>query len=518
MPGIRDIFSTKMKIIKKLINRFTIVSLLLLIQIAWIAVVATYLTNDFYTLSVIFTILSVIVSASIINKQYEPEMKLAWIVPILVFPIFGWALYLLFGTKIATRRLRRKFTHSNSLTVRKLPQSKELFDEVRREQPDLLGLTAYLSSNSFPVYKNTSSKYYPLGDDMFPDLLAELKTAEKFIFIEFFIISEGVVWNSVLEILEEKVKAGVDVRVIYDDFGCINYLSSKYYKELEKKGIKCIAFNRYRPFLSVIMNNRDHRKIIAIDGKVAFTGGVNLADEYINRISRFGHWKDAAVMIKGEAVATFTTLFLEMWNYNRSSFDDTEKLISCSIGAPGISDGYVIPYGDSPLDSEIVGENVYLHIISNSKKYLYITTPYLIINSSLNSALILAAKRGVDVRIILPSIPDKRVVYQLTKSHCPALIKAGIKIYNYTPGFMHAKGFVCDDVIATVGSINLDYRSLYLHFECGCIFYKSGIIEDIREDFLTTLEKCEPEKLSGKGIGIFRSFYYALLRLVSPMF
>ena len=507
-----------MKIIKKLINRFTLVSILLIFQIAWIAVVATYMTSYHYTISIIFTVFSMIVAASVINKQYDPEMKLAWIVPILVFPLFGWALYLLFGTKIAVRRLTHKFNRSTSLTVKKLKQEQETLDELKERQSSFYGISKYLSDFSFPVYKNTAMKYYPLGDDMFPDLLEELKSAERFIFIEFFIISEGLVWNSVLEILEEKVRAGVDVRVIYDDFGCINYLSSKYYRVLEAKGIKCIAFNRYRPFLSVIMNNRDHRKIIVIDGQTAFTGGVNLADEYINKKTRYGHWKDNAVMLKGDAVATFTTLFLEMWNWNRNSTDDTESLIACSKGSSDVSDGYIVPYGDSPLDSEIVGENIYLHIISNAKRYLYITTPYLIINSSLTSALVLAAKRGVDVRIIIPKIPDKRIVYQLTKSHCPPLLKAGVKIYDYTPGFMHAKSFVCDDKIATVGSINMDYRSLHLHFECGCLIYRCSIIPEIRKDFEETFDQCEPESTSTRKIGIIRNFYYALLRLVSPLF
>lgn len=508
-----------MNFFKKYVNRFTFVSLLLLIQLIWIVLIPIYLSRSYYWLSVIFNLISIVVVALIINKRSDPAIKLAWAVPILLFPLLGGIIYLLFGSKVTTLAIKKKIEKHTEVTIKKLPDSSEIIKSVASSHPHLAGQMSYVASNGFPVYANTAVKYYPTGEDWFPDLIEELKKAEKFIFIEFFILKEGQMWDEILSILEQKVALGVDVRVMYDDFGSINHLPSKYYKKLRSKGIKAIAFNRYLPFLSIVMNNRDHRKIVVIDGNVGFTGGANIADEYINRHKRFGNWKDAVIMLKGDATASLTALFLEMWNGARHTDNDIEnylpgKVRPCSFEGNGL----VQPYGDSPLDSEILGENVYLSIINGATSYIYIFTPYLIIDHTLSEALRLAAKRGVDVRIVIPEIPDKKVIYQLTLSHCPALLDAGVKIYKYTPGFIHSKCFVSDDKVATVGTVNLDYRSLLLHFECGCLIYNSSAILDIKDDFIKTAARSAPLSFKRKKRGIIKNFYYALLRLFAPLF
>ena len=337
--------------------------------------------------------------------------------------------------------------------------------------------------------------------------------------MEYFIIDEGVMWNSILEILEEKAKEGVDVRVIYDDMGCIRTLPKKYYKILESKGIKAIAFNKFVPLLSVVMNNRDHRKITVIDGEVGFIGGINLADEYINEKVRFGHWKDASMVMEGQAVWNLTVMFLQLWNFNKEKAEDYEKFRAIKSYETNIeSDGYVQPYGDSPLDGETVGEYVYLNIINKARDYVYINTPYLIIDNELVTALTLAAKSGVDVRIVTPHIEDKWYVHMVTRAYYTQLIECGVKIYEYVPGFIHSKTFVCDDEIGVVGTINMDYRSLYLHFECGVWLYKTKSVFEIKEDFLKTLEVCENITLDQcKNIKWSNRVLRAILRVFAPL-
>lgn len=328
---------------------------------------------------------------------------------------------------------------------------------------------------------------------MFPVLVHELEQAKHFIFIEYFIINDGVMWHTILNILEKKAKEGVDVRLIYDGFGCLTTLPYKYDEEMRKHGIKCEVFNRFRPILNIIQNNRDHRKICVIDGWTGFTGGINLADEYINQRKRFGHWKDTAVMLKGDGVWNMTAMFLYMWGI--VSRTDTSSDFGNYVPHRWHPEqfegsGYVQPFCDSPLDDEVVGENVYLNIINRAKNYVYICTPYLIIDNEMMTALCLAAKSGVDVRIMTPGIPDKKMVFLLTQSYYKQLLESGVKIYEYQPGFLHAKSFVCDDKVGVVGTINLDYRSLYLHFEDGVWLYKNDVVLDIRNDFLETLEYC----------------------------
>lgn len=493
----------------------------LLIQLA-------YLISLFWTLGTLFTysyfvfaILGLVLALYIVNTDINPSYKIAWILVVLAFPIFGCMFYLFFGNSHSGDRIRRKMAHYDSDGRLLLPQKDETLNALHSDSSTAAKQANYLFRfGGYPVYGNTKAAYFPLGEDKFAALLKELEKAERFIFLEYFIIQEGKVWNSILEILERKAQSGVDVRLIYDDIGCLMTLPYKYNEALEKKGIKCRVFNPFRPILSAKMNNRDHRKILVIDGHTAFTGGINLADEYINEYEKHGHWKDSAVMLKGEGVWSFTAMFLVMWSYLGSSKTDeyTDYMPRPEDIAPYRSDGYVVPFTDSPLDDEPVGENVYLNIINDAKEYVYITTPYLIIDNEMSTALILAAKSGIDVRIITPHIPDKRFVHAVTRAHYKKLTRFGVRVYEYTPGFIHAKNFVSDDCVAVVGTINLDFRSLYLHFECAAWMYGVHCIADIKRDFLLTLEKCHEVTYDEcLNVNIFKRAGRFILRLFAPM-
>ena len=382
----------------------------------------------------------------------------------------------------------------------------------------MAGLSRYVNrSGCFPVYDRTQVRYFPLGDEMFPVLLAELEKAEKFIFLEFFIVDEGEMWGRILEILARKAAQGVDVRLLYDGTNEFFTLPRDYPQRLKELGIQAKAFAPVMPFVSTHYNYRDHRKILVIDGKTAFTGGVNLADEYINRVRRFGHWKDTALMLQGEAARSFTLLFLQMWHLEDGRMEERALLETPAPRHPE-SGGFVLPYADCPLDRERVGEWVYLDILNRARKYVHIMTPYLILDGEMETALKFAAERGVDVRLILPGIPDKRLPYALAKTYYRSLLASGVRIFEYTPGFVHAKVFVSDDREGTVGTINLDYRSLYHHFECGTYLHQTGCIPQIREDFLATQAQCrtvtpdtvKQEKLRVKLEG-------ALMKVLAPL-
>lgn len=520
------------KTLEKIFSRLFMVGIAILLQILWVCA-ALFILSRFYTfINIVFMVLSVVmVFRMLIKWDYNPSYVLAWAVPMLVFPVFGLTIYFLFGRASLTRKKRRRYAQINKKYLDYLP----IFNEGKVEEEDCAKLldesaacqTGYISKwAGYPLWENTYTKYYESGEVMFPDMLEELKKAKHFIYMEFFIINMGVMWDSVLEILEQKVKEGVDVRLTYDDVGSISYLPAHYYKVLQSKGIKCAAFNPFRPVMSVIMNNRNHRKILVIDGHTAFTGGINLSDEYINAIVRFGYWKDTGIMLKGPAVWSFTLMFLSMWEYI-TDVETTEEEIrkytpSEPLGTVPVahisSAGYVQPYCDSPLDKEYIGENVYRNIISRAKHYCYIYTPYLIIGNEMMTTLCIAAKSGVDIRIITPEIPDKPTVYMLTQSYYERLIKAGIKVYQFTPGFIHAKCFVCDDEIATVGSINLDFRSLYMHFECGVWLYKTDTVMAVKKDFLETQEKSREIDLEFcRNKPLIRRAAQAFLRLFAPV-
>ncbi len=507
------------KLLKLMFSRLVIVGIILALQVGWFVLFLVELSQYNAIISFLFNILSIIAVLYIINKEDNPAYKLAWIVPILYFPLLGGLLYASMGNKQPSRKMRAKLDKQYKATKPFLIQSDEVIKELRDSNKQVALQSAYIHKvTDFPIYKNTVAEYYKTGEENFPIILEELKKAKHYIFLEYFIIGEGKMWDSMLEILEQKAKEGLDVRLIYDDFGCLRTLPYPYYQKMQKMGIKCFAFNPYIPIFSVAMNHRDHRKILVIDGHTAFTGGINLADEYINHIERFGYWKDAGLMLKGEAVWNFTVMFLQTWNAMYPTDEDI------SIFYPHIhfenvfeSDGFIQPYGDSPLDQEVVGENVYINMINAATNYIYMYTPYLIIDNEMMTALCLAAKKGVDVRIVTPGIPDKKYAFWLTQSYYGQLVRNGVKIFEYTPGFIHSKCFVCDDEVATVGTINMDYRSLYLHFECGVFLYDSKVVQQVKEDALEVFKVCKEITTENCYRRLPMRLVQAVLRLFAPL-
>ena len=503
--------------VRSLFRQRVLAIALILAQIALIIYFTASQGTASKVIHTVTDVISVLVSIYVIaRKNSISAYKLLWVFVILMFPLFGCVFYFMFSMQTANRKLKKQSANVEKKTKEALSLSHSALSEAENEAPEYAPQMRYLETFAgFPLYKNTETKYLSPGEEMFRALLEELSRAEHYIFLEYFIIQEGQMWNSVLNILKEKAANGVTVRIIYDDIGCFMLLPSDYPKTLKKLGIECAVFNPFRPFLTIRQNNRDHRKIACIDGKVAFTGGINLADEYINEKMRFGHWKDAALMLKGEAAWSYAVMFLSMWEILANKSEDITEYyprINTSSGARG----YVQPYSDSPLDNENVGEQVYLQILQNAKKYVYINTPYLILDELMMSALCLAAKSGIDVRIVTPHIADKKLVHMTTRSYYANLIAAGVKIYEYTNGFIHSKTFVSDDRVATVGSANLDFRSLYLHFECGAFMCDTEAVLAVKEDFLSTLESCTPIAEEDCKGGIFKYTMQNFLRFFAP--
>lgn len=510
-----------MKFIRKyLFHRVTIVTIAIAIQLLFLIGIIQRFYNYFAFFYGASIFVSIVVVLWIIYNTSNPAYKIAWIIPIVLFPIFGGIFYIFFGGNRLSKRQKRKMKLVNDKTSEAIASQQSILEEIEVQNQIASNQSRYIQNYAgFPPYKNTFTEYLPIGEMKFERLKEELKKAEHYIFLEYFIIEEGVMWNSILDILVEKAKAGVDVRVIYDDVGCLLTLPYMYDKKLEKLGIKCCVFNPFIPVLSSRLNNRDHRKITIIDGHTAFTGGINLADEYINVFEKHGHWKDTAIMLKGEAVWSLTVMFLSLWGYLRGTDEDFKKFKNniYSNDEP-VNDGYIQPFTDSPLDDEAVGEIVYLNLINKAKKYVYITTPYLIIDNAMITALSAAAKSGVDVRIITPYCADKWYVHAVTRSYYQFLIESGVKIYEYSPGFMHAKTYVVDDEYGVVGTINMDYRSLYLHFECGVWMYNSSSILDIRNDFLKTLKSCKKIEMDDlNNIKWYKAIMSFVLRVFSPL-
>jgi len=470
---------------------------------------------EYYGLNTLF---AVIMALYLFNSQLDPSAKLTWLVLITLLPVFGALFYLFTLTDFGHRAMARRWRESCIETKTALVQPSAAAKNLKAISPDTVALCNYVNQTGcYPVYENTAVEYFPSGEAKYEALLRELEKAEHFIFLEYFILDEGIMWGNVLDILARKAKEGVEVRLLYDGNCEFTTLPRSYPKMLRELGIKCRVFAPVSPFVSTHYNYRDHRKILVIDGHTAFTGGVNLADEYINRIERFGHWKDTAIMLKGEAVQSFTLMFLQMWCMGEKSTVLGDYL-SYPTNPPAEAKGFVLPYGDSPLDNERVGHQIYLDIINRSQRYVHIMTPYLILDAEMENALKFAARRGVDVSIILPGIPDKPIPYALAKTHYKALISAGVKIYEYTPGFVHAKVFVSDDIKAVVGTINLDYRSLSHHFECAAYMYGTDCISDIEKDFDQTLQLCRRasmETVKKEKLRIKLTGY--LLKVVAPL-
>ncbi|WP_075876938.1 cardiolipin synthase [Merdibacter massiliensis] len=499
-------------------SKLFFVGILILAQLIVLAVLIVLLSYQFYWFYILSVILSFIASVYVVNREDNPSFKILWVLLIMAVPVMGGLFYVLFGGRKVPKELRIRDQRSLEEFRQVMKRKEPMFDLLREEEPQAYKQASYCwHSGNFPIYEHCEVTYFPLGELKFQALIDELKKAKHYIFLEYFIIAEGIMWNTVLDILKDKVKEGVDVRLIYDDAGCITTLPPHYDETLRRYGIKAKVFNPIEPHLALQMNNRDHRKIAVIDGEVAFTGGVNLADEYINQYERFGHWKDMAVMVKGEAVQTFTVLFLQFWNFDEEEKSDPLQFISSTMSSYP-ANGYVIPFCDSPTDEDYVGQQTHINLINSSCQYLYASTPYLIIDQETKMALMLAAKNGVDVRILVPHIPDKKIVFEVTRSNYERLIEAGVKIYEYTPGFVHGKVMLADDQSAVVGTVNMDYRSYYLHYECGVWMYQTSCLHDIRKDFeqsfaqshLVTLEEC-------KDISIVRRFVRAFLNIISPI-
>lgn len=510
------------KLLRIIFGRTAFVVMSLLLQVAILLAGFRFLSHYMVYIYGGFTLLSAFVILYVVNKDENPSFKLAWIIPITVIPVFGTLLYLFLELqwegKIINKRLRENITDTQPY----LEQNPRYMDQLAKISRSNANLAAYIeNTGSYPVYGNTNVKYYPVGEEMFEDMKKELEKAKRFIFMEYFIVERGEMWDSILEILERKVSEGVEVRFMYDGMCCLVLLPYSYPKELRAKGIKAKMFAPIRPALSTYQNNRDHRKILVIDGHTAFTGGINLADEYINRKVRFGHWKDTGIMVKGDAVTSFTMMFLQMWNITEKEPEDYGRYLRDPefFYPPELSmEGFVIPYGDSPLDQETVGELVYLDIINTARSYVHIMTPYLILNYELVQALQFAAKRGVETIIIMPHIPDKEYAFLLAKAHYEELIRAGVQIYEYTPGFVHAKVFTSDDEKAVVGTINMDYRSLYLHFECAAYIYRNEVIKDVERDFMETLAKSQVITLEEcRNYPWYKKLAGRVLRLFAPL-
>ena len=517
--GLRLLKKGQKGIVHAIFSRFGLVLLLMLLQVGVLWSVFRWfggLLPHYFGGSVAMSAFMVVY---ILNSEMDNSAKITWMVTIAILPVVGVPLFFYVKSNIGHNALKKRVTHLTEEARGLQPQPLAAAQELAEADPGAASLARYLhgKGGGFSVYRNTEVTYFPGGEAKFEELLRQLEKAEEYIFLEYFIIDEGLMWGKILEVLARKAAEGVDVRVMYDGTCEFTTLPRDYPSRLEKLGIQCRVFSPVQPFVSTHYNYRDHRKILVIDGKVGFTGGVNLADEYINHIEKYGRWKDAAVMLEGEGVRPLTILFLEMWSILREP--EFEKFLSVpSHSVP--AKGFAAPYGDCPLDGERVGEMVYIDLLNRAKRYIHIMTPYLILDGELETALKFAAERGVDVHLILPHVPDKKFAYALAKTHYKSLLDSGVKISEWLPGFVHAKVFVVDDSEAVVGTINLDYRSLYHHFENAVWMKDTTCIPAIEKDFQKTLEFCrdvEPTRESIWEGKVLLHLAGILLKVIAPL-
>lgn len=541
--------------VKNDIGRAVFVGLALLIQLSWIILRVVEINEKYPWAMIVMDIVALALVLIIYIKPLNSTIKMLWIMLILVSPIFGVCLYVLFGRSDVTKGMRKRFERIDSELNGLIHQKPEVIHELETKDLHVANQSRYIWNYAkFPVYKNTRVEYYKDALLGLEAQKAAMEKAEKYIFMEYFAIEDSDAFAGIHEILKRKVQEGVKVRILYDDVGSIGYINRNFVKCMEMDGIECRTFNPVLAFLNIFMNNRDHRKMTVIDGTVAFTGGYNLADEYFNFRQPYGDWKDTGIKMTGDAVQSLLFMFLQMWNsvkktdtnyeqympeHMEQSDTDYERYMPEKLEPSGNTEhvendihekntdivntcdkncGFVQPYADSPLDNELTGENIYLNIIKNAERYVYFMTPYLIISDEMSRELVLAAKRGVDVRIVTPGIPDKKMVYRVTRSYYHALASEGVHILEYTPGFCHGKMCVCDDQIATVGTINMDYRSLYLHFENGVFLYACDAIADIKADFdeFMAISEEVTERYKQPGPVLVRIFK-SVLRLVAPL-
>ena len=507
------------KILQFLTGRLFISVVLISVQLALIFVIFSYAQNNTLWIQILSG-LSIIMTLVVVVRDLNPAYKIGWMLLFMFLPLYGGIFYVLFGNRRLNKRLRTRLeqlnivyqkgveggAYSDLLPMQALTRYS---NTLSRQAQYIVNITGY------PVWSNTEVEYFSSGEACFVDLLKELEKAKSFIFMEFFIVAEGELWQSIYEVLKRKQRMGVRVCLMFDDVGSLFTLPPHFDAELRSQGLEVVAFNPLRAHLNSRLNSRNHRKVVVIDGNIGYTGGINIADEYANRLLRFGHWKDTAVKLKGDAVWSLSQMFLQLWAFS------TGKSENFAAHRPTITahtDGFVQPFSDNPLDDDNVAENAYIQIISMAKRYVWITTPYLILDNEMITALKIAAQSGVDVRIITPHMPDKKYVFAVTRSYYRPLLAAGVKIYEYTPGFLHAKMFVSDDRVAIIGTINMDYRSFYLHFENGVIFYGSSVIRKVFDDVQNTLTVCRRiDKEFLRKRKWYRRLTGVILRLAAPM-
>lgn len=482
------------------------------VQALWILLLVKWLSPYAAYITLALSVAAVLLVLFIIIKRDETAYKILWLLVILTVPVAGALLYLLFGNRRTARPLRKRLRRVQEAgQPAPLPCGGTPFEGEKRMEQTVRWLE---HKTGYPLMRAEDVRYYPLGDAMYPDMLTDLRAAKKTIYLEYFIIEPGEMWQSIVDILAQKVREGLDVRVMYDDLGSISTFNFSNALALEKLGIRCATFN---PLLALkgTANYRDHRKMLIVDDAVAYSGGVNLADRYINREHPYGHWKDTGFRLTGAPVRSFTHMFLTFWNAFSLQKEEPMPMPPAAAAAePAAQDGWVLSYYDSPLNSEATSNRLYIDLLSQATDYAWFFTPYLMLGDDLLDAMLAAAQRGVDVRIIMPGIPDKKLIFRMSRSFYQVLLTGGVKIYEYTPGFVHAKSLVCDDRAATVGTVNLDYRSLFLHFENNSLFYRGSIVARVKEDFLATqsqcraVEACDTKRYSRRWIvdGVLRIF------------
>lgn len=504
---------------KNLLKRFLVIVPAALLQLVWFYVLWVWLNPWAVQISVVLAAVSFLLVLFIITKRDESSYRTLWLLVILLFPVPGTVLYLVFGNKRTTRPLQRRFKGAPALPAVPAEEAAPVWDALKADDLRVAQTFGYVHAitGASPQFCE-GAFYYPLGDDMFPAMLAAMERARAYIFVEYFIVTPGEMWGAVSEVMLRKAAQGVDVRMIYDDMGSLSTFSFEDAQRLRAQGVKCVPFNPF-VFIKGTLNYRDHRKMLVVDGEVAFSGGVNLADEYINRLERFGHWKDTGFKLIGAPARSYARMFAEFWNAFAREPVPEELLRLGPCASPGRPDnGFVLSYYDSPLRAQAASNELYIELLSLATGYAWFFTPYLLPGDALLDALTRAARRGVDVRIIMPGVPDKKVVFRMAHGFYPALLEAGVKIYEYTPGFVHAKSVLVDDVLGTMGTVNLDYRSLFLHFENNALFYRAGLLTDLKEDFLATQAQCRAMRLGENVREGFGSWLVnGVLRVFSPL-
>lgn len=501
----------------KIMRRVLIVIPAVALQVLWHVLLVKWLAPYAPLIVSLVSVAAVFMVLFIVIKRDESTYKLLWLLIILTMPLVGALLYLFFGNKRTAKPLKKRLQSvESSGDPHPLPVGETPFAGEKRMEQTIRWLER---KTGYPLCKARPVRYYPLGDDMFPDMLRDMKSAKRSIYIEYFIIEPGQMWDTMMEVLEDKLRQGVDVRVMYDDLGSISSFNFSNARELTQKGIPCVPFN---PLLALkgTANYRDHRKMLIVDNEIAYSGGINLSDRYINLEHPYGHWKDTGFRLTGEGVHSFTHMFLTFWNafaLKKGEAGTPMPALQDSAEAPRETDGYVLSYYDSPLEHDATSNQLFIDLLSQSTDYAWFFTPYLMLGDDLMAAMLAAARRGVDVRIIMPGIPDKKLIFRMSRSFYQVLLNGGVKIYEYTPGFVHAKSFVSDDKVATIGTVNLDYRSLFLHFENNSLFYRAGIVEKIKEDFLATQALCSEVQPYDKRRYSRRWAVDGLLRIFAPL-